>query len=643
MSSPAENPVTPFAACAVEVRRLVEGTAALERKCDGLLLAPLAGREWYEILQRKLAPQLADEPFLVAAVVGGTNIGKSAIFNHIAGCRASASSPLASGTRHPVCLVPEGFEQRHKLETLFEGFTLSPWREAEEALEETPDHRLFWRTTPELPPNLLVLDTPDIDSDAPVNWLRADFIRHAADVLIAVLTQQKYNDAAVKKFFRKAAAEEKSIIVVFNQCLLPEDEAYWPLWMQTFSRETGIVPDQLYLIPNDRKAAAENRLPVYRREWQPSDPSSVTAQTPSAEPAPPGDLTPHHLARELSDLHFSSIKLRTIRGALKQVLSPKDGLPAWLDEVRGRSASFSEALALLSTQQLARIDNWPAAPAALVVSQVSQWWREQRRGWTRSVHDTYAAVGTGLLWPVRWVQRQVQGETPDPAAAYVRQERDVILQALDKLYDEMTRLSQLGNDLLRPRLERILAGSTRVQLLQELSDAQARLDVGGELQTVVASQMELFGRESPQTFELLKKLDSLAAMARPMTSVVLFFAAGPGGHVLTDAAAHGILGHIVGDIAGGTGAVVVGETALTGAAGGLRYLEARFRQLQSAFAAKRVAWFAEFLRTHLLGPLQEELQTAAAIPQLPEFRQVEQSLAALAAQMLAVPDAKAAV
>ncbi len=32
--------------------------------------------------------------------------------------------------------------------------------------------------------------------------------------------------------------EEKSILLVFNQCLLPEDEPYWPLWVGTFCEET---------------------------------------------------------------------------------------------------------------------------------------------------------------------------------------------------------------------------------------------------------------------------------------------------------------------------------------------------------------------------------------------------------------------
>ncbi len=79
-----------------------------------------------------------------------------------------------------------------------------------------------------MPPRLLLLDAPDVDSDVAVNWRRATAIRQAADVLVAVLTQQKYNDAAVKQFFRAAVEADKPIIVVFNQCELEADRAYWP-------------------------------------------------------------------------------------------------------------------------------------------------------------------------------------------------------------------------------------------------------------------------------------------------------------------------------------------------------------------------------------------------------------------------------
>ncbi len=254
-----------FAECAVRIRSLRDALGELEAASQSLQIEPLAQREWFRLLEEKLLPQVGADAFLVAAVVGGTNIGKSVIFNHIAGTRASATSPLASGTKHPVVLVPPGFEESHDLASVFAGLQLVEWTDAEKALDESASHLLFWKRGESLPPNLLVLDTPDIDSDARVNWERADMVRRAADVLIAVLTQQKYNDAAVKEFFRRAAAEDKVVLAVFNQVHLPDDEEYWPLWMRTFCDETGVEPHVLYLAPHNRKAAEENRLVEFHR------------------------------------------------------------------------------------------------------------------------------------------------------------------------------------------------------------------------------------------------------------------------------------------------------------------------------------------------------------------------------------------
>ncbi|MBL8850770.1 MAG: 50S ribosome-binding GTPase, partial [Planctomycetaceae bacterium] len=194
-------PIGQFAAV---VHRLHAAVLQLQVAASGAGVAPLAAREWFELLEHKLIPQLTDDAFLVVAVVGGTNIGKSVVFNHIAGSRASASSPLASGTKHPVCLTPVGFAGQHDLRRVFPGFELIQWDRADAALEDSADDRLFWRENAGTPPNLLVIDTPDVDSDARINWRRADQIRRSADLLVAVLTQQKYNDAAVKQFFRQA-------------------------------------------------------------------------------------------------------------------------------------------------------------------------------------------------------------------------------------------------------------------------------------------------------------------------------------------------------------------------------------------------------------------------------------------------------
>ena len=300
-----------FQSWAAQIERTNRALTDLLPIADSLGIARPHGEEWWELLVHKLVPQVAGRPALVVAIVGGTNIGKSAIFNQLAGETASAVSPLAAGTRHPVCLVPAGFDDERMLERIFAGFALRRWHSPADALEDSEEHRLFWRAGAAIPPRLLLLDTPDIDSDAPVNWQRADVIRQAADVLIAVLTQQKYNDAAVKQFFRRAAAAEKPIIVLFNQCDLAADREFWPLWLATFTDQTGARPELVYVVPYDRQAANTLALPFY----------NVGTSRSARSPNEPGSLR-----EDLAALHFDKIKIRTFRGALR-LLNPQEARP----------------------------------------------------------------------------------------------------------------------------------------------------------------------------------------------------------------------------------------------------------------------------------------------------------------------------
>ncbi|HEX3871122.1 MAG TPA: GTPase, partial [Pirellulales bacterium] len=165
---------TSYETWAANLTRLDRALAALEPRAHDLGVPTLRGREWYELLRHKLLPQATTEPLLVVAVVGGTNIGKSVVFNQLAGEIASGISPLAAGTKHPVCLVPPSFNDPDALRTIFQGFDLKPWQSSEDSLVASDQHLLFWRTGRAVPPRLLLLDTPDIDSDVEVNWQRAD-------------------------------------------------------------------------------------------------------------------------------------------------------------------------------------------------------------------------------------------------------------------------------------------------------------------------------------------------------------------------------------------------------------------------------------------------------------------------------------
>jgi 50S ribosome-binding GTPase len=694
---PSFDPLTGlFHNCGAATQRLFQSVTLLERAAALLQGPPLEGEEWFELLRQKLLPQLTDDSFLVAAVVGGTNIGKSVIFNHLAGCKASATSPLASGTKHPVCLVPPGFAGTHDLAAIFEGFSLREWRSKDEALRETGEHLLFWRTSEQTPENLLVLDTPDIDSDAPVNWQRADHVRRCADVLIAVLTQQKYNDAAVKQFFRRAAEEDKAVIVVFNQCLLPEDEDYWPVWLETFCRETGIEPEIVYVAPNDRPAAEENRLAFFERDWRDGrgesegrnvegrnveesgasatrgrrsevgEPgtqysvfstqySNLDADRESTDHSP---LTTHHspvgtrnsqlstlnsstnaLMADLSHLRFEDVKLRTLRGSLRQLLDDRRGVPAWLRELTVRSGRFQSAAELLSSEKIARLDNWPSVSNSLLVTELRAWWQQQREGWAKKVHGFYNAVGTGLTWPFRFAkQKLLQSEPTPPFEQFRKQEWGAILKTVEDAYDRLAVLSDAGNPLLEERLKAILGGEMRSRLLQTLETEHAEFDLAEQLRDTVHAEMQTFREESPRLYGFFKKLDKTAAAVRPMTSVVLFLTgAGPGGdaaaHIITDSALQTVV-HVAGDVAGGTVAAAVGDQAVSGtAAGSLGYIEAKFRKLHAAFTARRLEWLLERLRTHLWGTLLEELAAGATIRQTEEYQAVQAALDELSSQL----------
>jgi len=622
---------TVFRTCESITRRLVPALAQLESTASLLQQPPLAGREWFEVLRQKLVPQLGEQAFLVVAVVGGTNIGKSVIFNHLAGCKASASSPLASGTKHPVCLVPEGFTQHHSLQSVFPDFELHEWSDASSSLEEDDTHQIFWRTAKELPPSLLILDTPDVDSDARVNWVRADAVRRCADVLIAVLTQQKYNDAAIKEFFRKAGDEDKAVLVVFNQCLLPEDEPYWPIWLDTFCRETHIHPDAVYLAPADRRAAEELRLPFYERPMPDRFAGSPT-DLPTVSPAV--NNTPRNLSADLANLKFREIRMRTLSGSLRELIHPQRGIPGYLRELRVSSDDLAKTANRLSMDSVVQVRNWPAPANAALVAEIREWWKARQEGWARRINSTYTVVGNGILWPFRAARRALQGDAIPTMHEYRVREWAAILMVVEELFDKLQWMSESGNEIIRTRIAAVLKGEARADLLNLLKQKHEAVDFDDELRQLVDEQMLKFEKSKPDLFGMYRQLNNISAAVRPMTSVVLFsIGFGPAGELvapmLGHAAASAVI-HVVADVAGGATAAIAGEAAVSSAAGsGAGMLQAWFHSLQASFTQRRASWLTSLIHNELLRDLPAELRSAATLSNGAAFLEVQKCVAEL--------------
>lgn len=570
-----------------------------------------AGEEWYELLRGKLLPQVALPPLLVVGIVGGTNIGKSLLFNQLAGEVASAVSPLAAGTKHPICLVPPGAGDPALLGRLFAGFQLRPWQSPEDPMQESSVNWLFWRVGQHVPQRLVLLDAPDVDSDVTVNWERARAIRQVADVLLAVLTQQKYNDAAVKQFFREAVEADKPIIVLFNQCDLEADRAYWPLWLATFCAETGAQPELVYVIPHDRQAADAYCLPLYEVGRDGRGPLSASRS----------------LRDELAAMHFDAIKIRTLRGALARVLDAERGGPAYLARIRAASAEFELAHRALMAGQLARVA-WPSLPASILVDEIRQWWDEARPPWARRIHSFYRTLGQGVTWPVRRIWNMAQPQPAHASIAFQRQERQAILQAVEKMLDELGRLAEVGNDTLRPKLLALLSGTARQDLLARVDAAhQALPAVDEHFRAFLRAELDAWREQNPGVVRFLRSLDHVAAMARPAMTVLLLIS---GWHVAGElagqAAAHAAThtasqlaqeAAIAGGIAGSAEALVSTTSE------GVRQAAGRlFVRLQSRYAQQRAEWLAKWLEHELLGELLADLRRGAEVPQSGPFREV---------------------
>jgi hypothetical protein len=642
-----------FSSFAARITQLTHSIETLAARAQRLGVGRPQGREWFDLLQRKLLPQLQAPPLLIVAIVGGTNIGKSVIFNHLAGETASAATPLAAGTKHPVCLVPAACDDPDLLGRLFEHFELHAWQSADDPLHDSPTDRIYWRIGTQAPPRLVLVDAPDVDSDVTVNWQRARAIRQTADVLIALLTQQKYNDAAVKQFFRAAVEADKPIIVIFNLCDLQADRDYWPQWLACFCAETGANPELVYVVPYDRAAADELRLPFYRlgAPLPPGEGQGVRASTPaignerspdpaspSPQPSPKGrgralgsPSSPTDLRNELAALHFDAIKIRTFRGALARVLDPRQGLPGYLHEIRAAAGQFAAAASALSAGEMARIA-WPGLPASVLAEEMQQWWDADRSAWSRRVHGFYRVVGQGILRPVRAAWTAVAGPSEDPLVAFQRQEQAAMVMAVEKLFGELARLALLGNEILKPRLQRILGGQARSELLARIEAAHRSLPpVDEDYRAMLRAELDALKANYPRVARWLRTLDQTMAVARPAITVTLCVSGGVlAGDLVGQAAMHAA-GHVAGQIAADAAiATGITEAVVTTTGEGARQAAARlFRRLQTRFAQKRAQWLADFVERQLLGDLLAELRQGAAVPESIEFKNVEAAMAEL--------------
>jgi hypothetical protein len=317
------------------------------------------------------------------------------------------------------------------------------------------------------------------------------------------------------------------------------------------------------------------------------------------------------------------------------VLDQETGAAHWLEKVRAASGGFAAAARSLSATEMAHV-NWPVVPASILVDEIRHWWDDHRSPWSRSVNGIYSTAIRGVLYPFKAAGKALGHEPADPLLDFHTKERVAIVEAVGDMFEQLERLSQVGNEMLRPRLAALLAGERRGRLIERVEHAHDELPaVGDAYRTYLREELGRWGHENPRAIGFLRSLDHVAAIARPAITVSLAVSGGLlAGDVVGQAATHvasQTVGHLAAEAAITGGFTVGGEALVTATGEGIKQTSARlFRRLQTRYTELRASWLAEWLDRELLGELMAELHSGAIVAQSAAMRTSEEALAALA-------------
>ncbi len=607
--SPSAEPASRFAAWAGSVGELCELAERLLPVAADLGVPPPGAADagpradWHGQLFGKLRPQVTREPVLVAAVCGGTNTGKSLISNVLAGAEISRSVPEAARTVHPVASLPRGLATPEDVAALFPGFEPHAWSSEDDALGgDAPDRdTIVWREDPggRQPRRLILVDTPDVDGTLRANWRRAEAVRDACDVIVAVLTQQKYNDAAVRDFFAAAAAAGKSIVVVFNMVDWPGQRPRIGGWLATFAAETGAAPLAVYAVPHDFARARAATIEFHRLPEL-----TGGAADPSAAPA--------DLGADLVGADFDRIKLRAMEGAFRVVVDPATGMGAWLDAIENASRGWQASRQLLAEEARVRVE-LPAAPGEVVWKEIWDWLEPRRSRVDVTLSGVYRRAGAAAAWAGERVGlwRSEREKRKDFAAEELQALKAGLADFIDRLDGARKRDPRLAGVL-----DRTLVAGDRASWFAELERRHAALPmVSEDYRAFVRTELDRFSAENPRVLSTLLTGLSLGSVARPCVTIGLLFAGGVA--VPAAAAGHGLgtLVHTSVDWIVWAVAPLAGEGVLGLTMAGLKPL---IERLFAGWSAERSRVLTGTLHDVVLGGVPEEIDRRASAAARPE-------------------------
>lgn len=392
-------------------------------------------REWRKLLTFKLLPQLAGKDVLVAAVAGGTNTGKSTVFNLLVGSVMSPVRATAAATCRPLLVGnPLRFDQG-LTGNLVPGLQARLQSRDTDPVDRTaPADVLFMKSSSDLPDFLVLLDVPDVDSIDLINWDVAENIQAVCDVLIAVLTGEKYQDDKVVEYFRKASESGRIILPLMNKTSEENNYAVARAQIEDFCAVVGIRPPAYFAVPHDYTLMDTCEQPIV----------SLTGTAP--------------LRVYLEQLDVVETKDRVYRNTLRHFA---EETAVFVDRIEAVGKNMARIEALFLDRAEAKAGTYDPEPDARVGRLLHEYIKARRGTLSRTVGNVGTAIYDRVAPLSRAVGRMVQRRlslasvtgppTPEEVRAHHARELEI------RTRDFIRECAELAQSLESPARE-MLAG-----------------------------------------------------------------------------------------------------------------------------------------------------------------------------------------
>jgi hypothetical protein len=172
------------------------------------------------LLDLKALPELRARERLpvFVGVQGGTNVGKSSVFNALSGKLLSPAVVQASSTKHPLVFAHERWRGSFLEGQPFPTFHCQELLDPKELLVDAgAAERLYFRFHgDDAASGLALVDSPDFDSALDSNLEVARRITVLSDLTVFVTTAQKYRDRELVRHLRLVRELKANVVLVFN-------------------------------------------------------------------------------------------------------------------------------------------------------------------------------------------------------------------------------------------------------------------------------------------------------------------------------------------------------------------------------------------------------------------------------------------